>query len=83
MIVKFGEDTDFATVAAVLGDLSEWVVNLDHENKGYPHEAVMILGVSRDGFSEIVTVCEVDKGTPVRNSTWDVPVDGLSSITIL
>lgn len=83
MVIKFDEDAEHATFAAVLGDLAEWVVDLDHENKGYPSEAVMILGVNRDGIGEIVTVCETNEGTPIRNSTWDVPIDGLNSVTIL
>jgi hypothetical protein len=79
MTIKFSDDATVDTFAAVLGDLTEWSIDLDHENDGYPSENVLIVGVTGDAL----TVCEIVDSKPQRNSTWDVPIEGLRSITIL
>lgn len=84
MVVKFSDDATHATMAAVLNDLREWVINFDHENEGYPHNAMMIRGVTTDSIGEVVIVCETDDaGGAIVNSTWAVPIDGLRSVTVL
>jgi hypothetical protein len=85
MIIKFSDDATDATIAGVIAQgVLEWTVDIDHENPGYPHKQVMILEAGRDPAGEVITICETDDfGAAIPNGTWEVPIEGLRSITVL
>jgi hypothetical protein len=68
---------------------AEFIVDLDLTNDGYPHAQVMILRVEDDGD---VVVCETEGDdsapiatprTPIRNSTWAIPLEVIKKVTVL
>lgn len=79
LTITFANDTIDAFQRATTA-LSQIVVDIVHDNDGYPHESVMILTSDDEG----IIVCELDDDSrPLTNSTWHVPYEGLRSVSVL
>jgi hypothetical protein len=79
MIIKFKNDA-IDSYINMLNHLSGWTIEGEFTNSGFPTPCV-IMSADNDGM----TICEADfTGRPLNpNSTWVVPYDEITAITVL
>ena len=81
MIVKFGDDTDSFTVAAILASITKWTIEVEYAEgvTAFPKRC----SIFQTSLEDIV-ICDVDEtGMPVTNSLYHVGYGQIKSITIL
>jgi hypothetical protein len=79
LTLTFSSDASTGTYAAVFSALEGWTIDIERTNDGYPDEGVVKEADEIDGL----TVYEADdNGGPIVNSTYCIPWEVLTKVTI-